>query len=112
MSILKNFVNPWGLDTGVWDTRVLNISMVNRTDNERYDYYNEKGEFVKTENKSMPIKNIYIRGITKLVSLLELRRIQKEHGLYQELLNSWVRTGDFCLIKCFGRNIYSDTTIK
>jgi hypothetical protein len=103
MSILKNFVNPWGLDTGVLetgvlDTDVLNISMVNRTDNERYDYYNEKGEFVKTENNRMPLKYIYIRGITKPVSLLELGKIQKEHGLYQEIVNSWVRTGNFDLI--------------
>jgi hypothetical protein len=28
MSILKNFVNPWGLDTGVLDTDVLKTSVL------------------------------------------------------------------------------------
>jgi hypothetical protein len=28
MSILKNFVNPWGLDTGVLDTGVLDTDVL------------------------------------------------------------------------------------
>lgn len=108
MSVLKNFINPWELDTdvlkttvldtNVLDTDVLKNNVLNSADNERADYYNEKGEFIKTENKDMHLKHIYIKGIAKSVSLLKLGQVQKKHELYQEIINGWVRTGNFNLI--------------